>query len=455
MGGEWPKLQLSELCSYINRGSAPAYTEDNGILVLNQKCIRDQRVNFSLGRRTDPRKKKIANERMLQPFDILVNSTGIGTLGRVAQILDLPEPATVDSHVTILRPNQEIVDPHYLGYVLRCFERSIEMLGEGSTGQTELARSRLASFSVPISPDRDEQRAIARILGTLDDKIELNRRMNETLEAMAQALFKSWFVDFDPVVVNAIRAGNPIPEKFAAKAAHYSENPDALGLPEHILRLFPDRFVDSELGPVPERWEVGPLSTIAKLRTETIVPRREPEAVWEHYSIPAFDQGRMAKLERGIDIKSGKYKVPITAVLASKLNPQFPRVWLPNVINEDRAICSTEFMPFVPVKAEWRSLLYELLKSDLVQEGVRAAATGSTGSRQRVKPKTVASMPMIVAPAEILDTFCDQITSAHNLVLSNERESRILATLRETLLPKLISGELRVPDVEKILEEAT
>nr|WP_054683382.1 hypothetical protein [Rhodothermus marinus] len=86
----------------------------------------------------------------------------------------------------------------------------------------------------------------------MDDKIELNRRMNETLEAMAQALFKSWFVDFDPVVVNAIRAGNPIPEKFAARAAHYRANPDALGLPEHILRLFPARFVDSELDPIPE-----------------------------------------------------------------------------------------------------------------------------------------------------------------------------------------------------------
>jgi len=275
--------------------------------------------------------------------------------------------------------------------------------------------------------------------------------MNETLEAMAQALFKSWFMDFDPVVVNALKAGNPIPDKFAERAAHYRENPDSLGLPEHILRLFPDRFMDSELRPIPEGWEVGPLSTIAKLRTETIVPRRKPEAVWEHYSIPAFDEGRMPKLERGIDIKSGKYKVPPTAVLASKLNPKFTRVWFPDVVDEAQAICSTEFMPFVPVKAEWRSLLYELLKSDLIQEGIRSAATGSTGSRQRVKPKIVASMPMIVAPAEILDAFCDRITSAHNLVLSKERESRTLTILRDTLLPKLISGELRVPDVEKIL----
>ncbi|HBB41601.1 MAG TPA: restriction endonuclease subunit S, partial [Proteobacteria bacterium] len=180
---------------------------------------------------------------MLQLLDILVNSTGVGTLGRVAQLVALPEPATVDSHVTIVRPDPAAVDPRYLGFAVRLYEREIEALAEGSTGQTELSRARLGAFPVPLAPEK-EQRAIAHILGTLDDKIELNRRMNETLERQARALFKSWFVDFDPV---------------RAKA----EGRDP-GLPQPLANLFPDSFEDSALGEIPKGWEVKPLDEIAR-----------------------------------------------------------------------------------------------------------------------------------------------------------------------------------------------
>ena len=345
-------------------------------------------------------------------------------------------------------------DQGYLFYWMAA-QDFVDFASSGSEG-TRMPRAKwehVAQFTRPRL-SLPEQRAIARILGALDDKIELNRRMNETLEAMAQALFKSWFVDFDPVVVNALRAGNPIPEKFAARAAHYRDNPDALGLPEDILRLFPARFVDSELDPIPEGWEVGPLSKIANLHTATATPSQEPEAIWEHYSIPAFDEGRMPKLEHGKDIKSGKYRVPATAVLVSKLNPQFPRVWLPDVIDETRAVCSTEFLPFVPRKSQWRPIVYEILRSDAVQEKIRSIATGSTGSRQRVKPKAVAELNIVLASERLLDTFSEWVAPIHNRLLLNQNESRTLAELRDTLLPKLISGELRVPDVEKILEEA-
>src|SRR5262245_54247325 len=126
MAGEWRDQALSSLCTYINRGSAPAYVESGGILVLNQKCVRDQRVSFAEARRTDNLQKPVGRGRMLQPLDIVVNSTGVGTLGRVAQIRSLPEPATVDSHVTVVRPDAELVHPRYLGYAVRCFEPEIE-----------------------------------------------------------------------------------------------------------------------------------------------------------------------------------------------------------------------------------------------------------------------------------------------------------------------------------------
>ena len=125
---------VRDLSTLIKRGSAPAYVEDGGILVLNQKCIRDQRINVSLGRRTDPTKKKVHQERLLQEFDVLVNSTGVGTLGRVAQVMGLSETATVDSHITIVRANPDLVDPHYLGLCLRALQADIESMAEGSTG---------------------------------------------------------------------------------------------------------------------------------------------------------------------------------------------------------------------------------------------------------------------------------------------------------------------------------
>lgn len=241
MGGDWRESDLISVSAFLNRGAAPAYVDDGGILVVNQKCIRDHRVDYSSARRTDPARKPIGPERELRPWDILVNSTGIGTLGRVAQVTYLPERATVDSHVTIVRPDRNKIEPRFLGYVLRHNEAQIEALGEGSTGQTELSRARLGSLSLLI-PSRSEQRAIAHILGTLDDKIEVNRRMSATLEAMARALFKSWFVDFEPV---------------RAKA----EGRDP-GLPPHLAALFPDRLVEMEQGELPDGWCYQNLSAV-------------------------------------------------------------------------------------------------------------------------------------------------------------------------------------------------
>lgn len=184
-------------------------------------------------------------------------------------------------------------------------------------------------------PEPDEQRAIARTLGTFDGKIELNRRMNETLEAIAQAIFQSWFVDFDPV---------------RAKAS--SESADSicrrLGLTPDLLALFPDSFQESELGEIPKEWEVESFSNLARLSTASVKPYEQPNKVWEHYSIPAFDQGQRPVFEKGHNIKSNKYVVEPSAVLSSKLNPHFPRTWLPHISTPETAICSTEFMQFAP-----------------------------------------------------------------------------------------------------------
>ncbi len=235
------------------------------------------------------------------------------------------------------------IDQGYLYYWMASKD-FVNFATQGSEG-TKMPRAKwehVGRFELPRL-EESEQRAIAHILGSLDDKIELNRRMNQTLEAMARAIFKSWFVDFDPVRAKA--EGRPT------------------GLPDDIAALFPDSFEDSELGEIPKGWEVGTVYDFATLKTQTVHPNSKPEKTWLHYSIPSFDEGKRPVGELGKDIKSAKYVVPFNSVLASKLNPQFPRVWLPDVQDKHFSICSTEFMPFVPVVESWRPYLFEMLKS--------------------------------------------------------------------------------------------
>jgi restriction endonuclease S subunit len=167
----WQTKTLGDVCSLLNRGISPSYLEEGGVCVLNQKCIRDHDVSYEPSRRHDSKAKKVAEERFIQLGDVLVNSTGTGTLGRVAQVREEPEEATtVDSHVTIVRPKTGLFHLDFFGYMLVVIEDAIKEAGEGCGGQTELARSVLAErFSVSYPESLAEQQ---RIVGLLDEAFE-------------------------------------------------------------------------------------------------------------------------------------------------------------------------------------------------------------------------------------------------------------------------------------------
>jgi type I restriction enzyme, S subunit len=134
----WETKKLGEVCSFLNRGVSPKYVDSGGIVVLNQRCVRDHHVSFEVARRHDVKAKKVGSERLLQAGDVMVNSTGTGTLGRVAQLrADPPEPTTVDSHVTIVRPTPGLFFQEFFGYMLRDIEEELKESGEGCGGQTE------------------------------------------------------------------------------------------------------------------------------------------------------------------------------------------------------------------------------------------------------------------------------------------------------------------------------
>ncbi len=325
----------------------------------------------------------------------------------------------VNNHAHIVRGNDR-ADTRFLRYSLAATNISGYLTGSTMPKLTQGNLKRIRIIAPPIA----EQREIAHILGTLDDKIELNRRMNETLEAMAQAIFKSWFVNFDPV---------------RAKAA--GRDP---ALPKPIAALFPDSFEDSELGKIPGGWEISSLEGLVKLGRESINPGSFKKEIFNHYSIPAFDDGKVPKKEKGKSIKSNKYLVSAQAVLLSKLNPRFPRIWLPDIKADYRSICSTEFLVALPTAAISREFIYCLFSSQTFLKEFETLTTGTSGSHQRVKPASMLAMKFVRAPQKVVVAFSQIVCPKFSQVALLQSESRTLAALRDTLLPKLISGELRV-----------
>ena len=197
MVSSWKNKKLGELTSYISKGIPPKYVEevsDKTIRVLNQKCNRNFKISYNESRLHDCSKKKVTDEKLLRIGDVLINSTGVGTAGRVAQLWDVTTPTTFDGHMILLRPSSEI-DSMYYGYAIKSLQREIESLAEGSTGQTEINRQRLLDEIVISYPESlHEQQLIGKILYDIDEKIQINSSINDNLEKQAQALFEQRFI---------------------------------------------------------------------------------------------------------------------------------------------------------------------------------------------------------------------------------------------------------------------
>jgi type I restriction enzyme S subunit len=181
----WLLSTLGEQCVYLNRGISPKYIEEGGVLVLNQKCIRDFSLDSSKGRRHDPNQRSVSG-RELQVGDVLVNSTGVGTLGRVAQVLWLDEETIVDSHVTVVRSGSSL-NSAYLGQWFVTKQPDIEAMGEGSTGQTELSRGKLADMSILV-PDLAVLGAFASVVAPLQSLVSALNRESLVLQEARDAL---------------------------------------------------------------------------------------------------------------------------------------------------------------------------------------------------------------------------------------------------------------------------
>jgi len=316
-------------------------------------------------------------------------------------------------------------------------------------------------FALPPLP---EQRAIAHILGTLDDKIEVLRRMSRTLEEMARAVFKSWFVDFDPVVVNALRAGNPIPKKFAQRAAHYRRNPGALRLPENTLRLFPDRFQNSELGPIPRGWRVTSLG-------DEITANKGLSYKGQHlgeggeglpmHNLNSVYEGGGYKHE-GLKWYTGEYRpahlLEPGDVIVTNTEQGFDHLLIGYAAIVPRRYGDKGLFShhLYRVQAKPTSYLptwfvYLLLRTPKFHWLVAGYSNGTTVN---MLPRDALEKPRFVLPPKpLVQRFGKLFIPTQHELEQIYDETVTLAALRDALLPKLISGQLRVKDAEQFFKE--
>ncbi|MGG7056522.1 restriction endonuclease subunit S [Nitrosomonas sp. ANs5] len=460
MGGDWKEASLADLYDVSSGLSKPASEFGSGHPFLGFK---DVFYNYfvpdvlsDLVQSSEKEQTKCSVKR----GDVFLTRTSetMHELGMSCVALKDYENATFNGFTKRLRPKQgNYLIPEYVGYYLRSKRFRNEMLAFSTMStRASLNNGMIAQLRISY-PDVDTQKSIAHILKTLDDKIELNRQMNATLEAMAQALFKSWFVDFDPVIDNALAAGNPIPEPLQARA----EMRNALGeqrkpLPAEFQRQFPNRFVfTEEMGWVPEGWEVKPLDSIIELIGGG-TPKTSNDAYWDG-DIPWFSvvdapspsdvfvihtektitqEGLVSSLAKllpkGTTIISARGTVGKCAVVAR-----------PMAMNQ--SCYGIRGLHGIPDYYTYYTILLRV--SELQQRG--HGSVFNTITRDTFK-----TIKTCVSNHELLSIYDETVTPYMGRIVDNIAQVQSLSRLRDTLLPKLLSGQLRIPEAEAMIERA-
>ncbi len=428
MVGEWRSMALADAIELIGGGTPKTTIPEYWVGDIPWLSVAD----FNNGYRwVSSTEKSITAQGLSESSTVLLNQGDIiisarGTVGVIAQ---LTKPMAFNQSCYGIRGKRGIAETDFVYYVLRHAVAGMKQVAHGAVFDT-ITRDTFKIIEVYL-PTLPEQHAIAHILGTLDDKMELNRKMNETLEAMAQAIFKSWFVDFNPV---------------RAKA----EGRDT-GLPKEIADLFPGNFEDSELGEIPKGWRIETIGDLAEVVGGSTPSTAEPEYWTEgkHFwatpkdlsglSIPVLLDTERRITNAGLEqISSGL--LPVGTILLSSRAPigYLAVAEVPVAINQG-------FIAMKPKKNV--SNLFILLWTRFAHDDILSRANGSTFleiSKANFRPLCV-----IAPAAPVMKAFDQQVRPLYNRIVESARENRTLAALRDTLLPKLISGEMRINDAER------
>lgn len=378
-------LSLGELVEFVAKGIPPKYASEKTeytIAVLNQKTNRNFKIDYKLARLNDLSKKKVPLEKMLKANDILINSTGVGTAGRIAQLFSVPEPTTVDSHMLIVRADTDKINPIYLGYALKAQQIVIEALQEGSTGQTELNRQRLLDeIEISFPSEMKKQEEIAKLFLSLDNQIAENEKINHHLSEQSRAIFQN-LLDTTETNLTSLKEIATIVMGQSPKGNTY--NNDNIGLP--LL----NGAADFRGGISPSKWTSEPKKTVSG--GEYIFGVRATigltTKVFKKYAIGRGTGSALAK-DREYD----------------------------------------EFLYFVLEQ------LFEHFDN-----------SGSGTVYINISKSDFDNFKFDLPKKEEISLFHETVSPLFDLIYNNNSENERLTKLRDTLLPKLMSGETLVKD---------
>jgi type I restriction enzyme S subunit len=419
-------VQLRSVCAKIGSGATPrggkdAYRGGATTLIRSQNVYNEGFNRNGLVHIDDDQADDLRNVEV-KPNDVLLNITG-DSVARCCQVVADVLPARVNQHVAIIRPQSKSLDARFLRYVLISREYQSKLLALASAGATRpaLTKRMIEELDIPSSPIA-EQKVIAAMLGAFDDKIELNRQMNATLEAMARALFQSWFVDFDPV---------------RAKI----DGREPVGIDAATAALFPATFQDSALGHLPRGWTVRRLPDVIEINPHRALKRGAIAPYLDMKNLPTRGHSADQVIDR--EFSSGT-KFHNGDTLLARITPCLENGKTGYVdFLEDRQVGwgSTEYIVFAPKPPLPAQFGYLLARSDALRTHAIQNMTGTSG-RQRVPTECFNTFLLAVPKPEVALRFDELTAPLMTMINANAKESRTIATLRDTLLPKLLSGEM-------------
>ena len=400
---KWLEKTLGEVTAFIAKGIPPKYTEEeneNTIRVLNQKCNRNFEISCSESRIHDCGKKKVPEDKMLRAGDVLINSTGTGTAGRVAQMIEVTVPTTIDGHMILIRPSEEL-DPIYYGYAVKSFQSQIEGLAEGSTGQTEINRRRLQDEVIIRYPsDKLVQRNIGSFLANIDEKIKTNTEINKNLEQQIEMVLLKTINDTD---TQPVKLGDYL-------------------------------YIKGRIG-----WKGLKKSEYLPISNYRIING-------ESLTLSGIDWNKAGYISAERYEESPEIMLSIGDILLSK-DGTIGKIGYVDKLDAPTSVASGIFVIRNTRQSEISTqFIYYLLKSKLFKAFIASRTEGSV--IPHLYQKDFMEFEFQLPSPDDMKIFDDTTADMFSLVFSNLNENERLIHLRDSLLPKLMSGELDVSDTD-------
>lgn len=387
-------MPVGEVCSSIS----DTYREKkNMVTLINTSDVLEGRV---LNHERVPNSNlKGQFKKTFQRDDILYSE--IRPQNRRFAYVDFsPIDYIASTKLMVIRAKKDVVSPKYLYYFLKNSSTvaELQLLAETRSGTfPQITFSEVANLTIPV-PSLAVQEVIVQTMQCLEDKITCNEQINDNLEQQAQAIYHERFETVSP-------------------------------------------------NDLPSDWRIVTLGEVATISNKSFNPLKEPEILLEHYSIPAFDEARFPVFELSTSIKSNKFIIDASCFMISKLNPTTKRVWKPYCLTGN-AVCSTEFIVYKAKDQSITDFLYSVIDSGSFSDFMCSHVTGSTGSRQRTTPSDTLSYELILPSEDELAEFQPLVSPMYAQMRINAIENDKLKRLRDSLLPKLMSGEIDVSAVQ-------